>query len=260
MSSSSEIFDVFVGNVTSNTSEEQLRQTFEWIGPVRNVRIQMDRETGRTKGFAFVEFHDANAAIAAIRHLDGTELNGRRLRVSFSANSKLKELAKESGIHIHESTTTSRPLEIQAISNMQLQDVWDVLDAMKKMIDEDKTGQHVKSLLETYPQLITALLEAERRLGIVSSHSNTSDQMSSSLSASIVQPLPPQNIRQQQLQQQQIQQQQMQQQMMQQPPPPPQFGIPFNPSMPPPPGVGFLPPPMQQYDYTQQQQQQQYYR
>lgn len=82
MSSSSgvPIYDVFVGNVTSSTNEEQLRSIFEWIGPVKNVRIQIDRDTGRTKGFAFVEFGDANSALAAIRHMDGHELQGRKLR------------------------------------------------------------------------------------------------------------------------------------------------------------------------------------
>lgn len=57
----------------------------------------MDQDTGRPKGFAFVEFHDASSALAAIRHLDGHEVNSRRLRVSYSNNSNLKEVAQTIG-------------------------------------------------------------------------------------------------------------------------------------------------------------------
>ena len=64
------------------------------LGPVKKVRILIDQDTGRPKGFAFVEYHDANTALAAIRHLDGHELNSRRLRVSYSNNSNLKEVAQ----------------------------------------------------------------------------------------------------------------------------------------------------------------------
>ncbi len=67
------------------------------LGPVKKVRILMDQDTGRPKGFAFVEFHDASSALAAIRHLDGHEVNSRRLRVSYSNNSNLKEVAQTIG-------------------------------------------------------------------------------------------------------------------------------------------------------------------
>jgi cleavage stimulation factor subunit 2 len=47
------------------------------------VRILNDKESGKPKGFAFVEYYDTNSALAAIKHLDGTEVNGRKLRVGF---------------------------------------------------------------------------------------------------------------------------------------------------------------------------------
>ena len=68
--------DVFVGNVTFNTTEEQLHEIFSFIGPIKNIRILVDKDSGRPKGFAFIEYMDANTALAAIRRLDGTELNG----------------------------------------------------------------------------------------------------------------------------------------------------------------------------------------
>ncbi len=147
-----------------------------------------------------MEYNDANAALAAIKHLDGHELNGRKLRVSYTTNSQryLQDYARETGIAMPEASV--RTAEYHAVSNMPLSEVWDMLDAMKKMIDEDKSSTHVKSLLEAYPQLMGALLEGEKRLGIVSNIQNVSTTTNSAISASsaanatmqIQQPPPPQ--------------------------------------------------------------------
>ena len=70
---------LFVGNLPYACNEEDLRGLFEPRFPVRDVRIVTDRETGRSRGFAFVELEgDAEAAIGA---LDGSELGGRKLAV-----------------------------------------------------------------------------------------------------------------------------------------------------------------------------------
>ena len=130
-----------------------------------------------------MEYNDANAALAAIKHLDGHELNGRKLRVSYTTNSQryLQDYARETGIAMPEASV--RTAEYHAVSNMPLSEVWDMLDAMKKMIDEDKSSTHVKSLLEAYPQLMGALLEGEKRLGIVSNIQNVSTTTNSATSA-----------------------------------------------------------------------------
>jgi RNA recognition motif-containing protein len=63
-------------------TEELLRETFGHHGVVSGVDIIMDRETGRPRGFAFVEMEEDAAARAAIESLDGVELEGRSLRVN----------------------------------------------------------------------------------------------------------------------------------------------------------------------------------
>lgn len=73
---------VFVGGLSWNTTEESLRQAFESHGAVSEVRIITDRETGRSRGFGFVTYGDPQSAAAAISELDGTELDGRTIRVS----------------------------------------------------------------------------------------------------------------------------------------------------------------------------------
>lgn len=72
----------FVGNLSFSATEEELTTLFSQVGPVVKARIGMDRETGRSRGFAFVEFANDEACAAAIERLNGHEMGGRRLRVN----------------------------------------------------------------------------------------------------------------------------------------------------------------------------------
>jgi RNA recognition motif-containing protein len=73
---------LYVGNLPFSTTEAELRRLFEPHGGVASVSVVTDRETGRPRGFAFVEMNDESGASAAIRVLDGRELGGRALRVN----------------------------------------------------------------------------------------------------------------------------------------------------------------------------------
>ena len=74
--------NIYVGNMSFDTTEEQLRQTFEAFGEVSTIKIITDRDSGQPKGFAFVEMSAKNEADAAISGLNGQELNGRSLNVN----------------------------------------------------------------------------------------------------------------------------------------------------------------------------------
>jgi len=74
--------NIYIGNLSFETTEEQLRQAFEEFGEVSRVNIITDRDSGRPRGFAFVEMSDDNAATAAINGLNGKELNERTLNVN----------------------------------------------------------------------------------------------------------------------------------------------------------------------------------
>ncbi len=74
--------NIFVGNLNFNTSEDELRQMFEAHGQVDRVSIMTDRETGRSRGFGFVEMANAEEAERAIAALNGTQLGGRTLNVN----------------------------------------------------------------------------------------------------------------------------------------------------------------------------------
>jgi RNA recognition motif-containing protein len=73
---------LYVGNLPFETNEDELREMFEQHGPTVSVRVITDRETGRSRGFGFVEFDDDGNAEAALQALDGKDMGGRALRVN----------------------------------------------------------------------------------------------------------------------------------------------------------------------------------
>jgi RNA recognition motif-containing protein len=74
--------NIFVGNLEFSTTEEALRALFETHGTVERVSIMTDRDTGRSRGFAFVEMTSEAEADRAIAALNGTNLGGRTLNVN----------------------------------------------------------------------------------------------------------------------------------------------------------------------------------
>lgn len=74
--------NLYVGNLSYQLHEDQLTKAFEQYGQVKSARLMTDRETGRPRGFGFVEMADDASGQAAIEGLDGTELDGRKLVVN----------------------------------------------------------------------------------------------------------------------------------------------------------------------------------
>ena len=80
---------LFIGGLAFSTSTERLREAFAQAGVVESATVVMDRETGRSRGFGFVEMATADEADAAVKKFNGQELDGRTLKV---------ELAKPAGL------------------------------------------------------------------------------------------------------------------------------------------------------------------
>ncbi len=74
--------NIYVGNMSYDTTEDNLRTMFEEHGSVAEVRVITDRDTGRPKGFAFVEMASDDEARAAMEALNGKEVEGRALTVN----------------------------------------------------------------------------------------------------------------------------------------------------------------------------------
>jgi RNA recognition motif-containing protein len=74
--------NLYVGNLPHSTTEAELRQVFEAHGAVEKVTLVTDRDTGRSRGFGFVEMANASEADKAIATLNGTDLGGRPLTIN----------------------------------------------------------------------------------------------------------------------------------------------------------------------------------
>lgn len=74
--------NIFVGNLDFGTTEDSLRSLFEPYGALERVHLVTDRETGRSRGFAFVEMADHGGADKAIAALNGTMVSGRALNIN----------------------------------------------------------------------------------------------------------------------------------------------------------------------------------
>ncbi|MBN1262556.1 MAG: RNA-binding protein [Anaerolineae bacterium] len=74
--------NIYVGNLSYNTTEDDLQAAFEAFGQVTGARIITDKFTGRSRGFGFVEMPDQNEGNAAIQGMNERELDGRKLKVN----------------------------------------------------------------------------------------------------------------------------------------------------------------------------------
>ena len=74
--------NIFVGNLSFNTNEDELRQAFEAYGQVDRVSIMTDRDTGRSRGFGFVEMTNNEDGEKAIAGLNGAQIGGRTINVN----------------------------------------------------------------------------------------------------------------------------------------------------------------------------------
>jgi nucleolin len=76
---------LFVGNLPFNVNESTLRQAFADFGQVNEVRIPTDRETGKPKGYGYVQFSSVDEAQEALNQMNGQDVAGRRIRLDFSS-------------------------------------------------------------------------------------------------------------------------------------------------------------------------------
>ncbi|MDR0591287.1 MAG: RNA-binding protein [Candidatus Nomurabacteria bacterium] len=76
--------NLFVGSLSYDTTDDSLKAFFESVGEVKSARVITDRESGRSRGFGFVEFEDAANNQKAVDELNGKSLDGREITVSLA--------------------------------------------------------------------------------------------------------------------------------------------------------------------------------
>lgn len=174
--------DIFVGNLAFNTTEEQLHQAFSELGRIIKVRMVTDQDTGKPRGFAFIEFEDPQAALSAIRNMNDYELNGRRLRCNFSNSSHLEQLAGRLGMDMSAHTQARKQAEANkaaataaaeagtvAVSDslkaMGKGEMYDIIKQLKEVADKDP--DEARKLLCGHPQLPEAVLFIMSKLDMI---------------------------------------------------------------------------------------------
>ena len=140
---------VHVANISYDVGVDQLNELFSRVGNVSKVRVVSDKETGRSRGFGFVEFADAAGVAAALAQLNGLEVNGRPIRVNKAEGGR---------------QNTANPVE-SALNSLSMAQVHDVVAQMKEFAT--KEPERAREVLLAHPQLAQALLTAQIRLGMV---------------------------------------------------------------------------------------------
>ena len=183
---------VFVGNIAYDVTQDNLMDLFSNCGPVASFRMVTDKETGKPKGYGFCEFRDAAAAQAAMRNLNGYELNGRTLRVDFADNESGGSGAVGGGMGsigqapsagggrgavggaTGQAASSSEGFRTEyeftdalahTLSKMSKVELMEVLSQMRFMLQ--KNPQQVRHILLHCPALTQALFQAQASLGLI---------------------------------------------------------------------------------------------
>ncbi|WPH00349.1 Hypothetical protein R9X50_00317500 [Acrodontium crateriforme] len=187
---------VFIGNIPYGVSEEQICDIFGRVGQVVNFRLVYDKETGKPKGFGFLEYTDVDAAASAVRNLNDHEIGGRQLRVDYSndngggagnrpdqndgnrapppahfnmggqANGAEQRVLPPlpAGTDVPPGLTAPDAIS-QTIQSIPAPQLLDILSQMKKLVTENP--QQANALLTSAPQLSYAIFQALLLLGLV---------------------------------------------------------------------------------------------
>eukprot|EP00873_Tetraselmis_striata_P043294 jgi/Tetstr1/463558/TSEL_008437.t1 len=190
---------IFIGNIPYDVSEDDLKEVFTAVGPVKSVRLVNDRETGKPKGYGFCEFYDTITAESAMRNLSSHEINGRTLRVDFADDSSARS-ARESGPprggpprndappqprpgsmgmqaaasaagslaaalgNYGAAPGDSDPLT-QTLAGMSKAQLYEIMAQMKQLVTANRS--QARQILVANPQLTKAMFQAQIMLGMV---------------------------------------------------------------------------------------------
>ncbi|KAK9475888.1 hypothetical protein V1514DRAFT_338600 [Lipomyces japonicus] len=166
---------IFVGNIPYDQTEEQIMDVFQSVGPVVNFKFVFDKETGRPKGYGFVEYYDAETAASAVRNLNSYELSNRSLRVDFShetsIGSNVTDKSQETLLPALPGGTAPPPnlstpdaiaLTIAAFTPQQM---LSVLQELKSVVHTDPAK--ARELLKASPQLSYAVVQSMLLMGLI---------------------------------------------------------------------------------------------
>ncbi|ETW09368.1 hypothetical protein H310_01730 [Aphanomyces invadans] len=154
---------VFVGNIPYDVTEETLKNIFSAVGPVVNFRLVTDRDTGKPKGYGFCEYGDGATALSAMRNLNGTEVNGRNLRVDFADGGETQKSDRGDRTAGVSGEALIKSIESAVASQSRIA-LYDMLTAFQAFARSSPDA--TKNLLGANPVLVHGLIECFKKLNI----------------------------------------------------------------------------------------------
>ncbi|CCD24594.1 Rna15p NDAI_0D02800 [Naumovozyma dairenensis CBS 421] len=169
---------VYLGSIPYDQTEEQILDLCNNVGPVVNLKMMFDQQTGRSKGYAFIEFKDLETSASAIRNLNGYQLGSRFLRCGYSSNNDISSTGISSndqsmgnvddgsnvlfsdlpsGIDVNINMTTPAMMISSELSKKSKEDQLNLLQKLKEWTSENK--DLAVELFNEYPQLSFVIAE-----------------------------------------------------------------------------------------------------
>jgi cold-inducible RNA-binding protein len=144
----------FIGGLSFSTSSERLREVFGQAGAVQSVEVVKDRDTGRSRGFGFVEMATTEEAEAAVKKFNGHEVDGRRLTVQ---PAKPASLGDRSAIVEFSAGESGKRVQVAAVSTPQDQSRW-------RWRIVNYAGEVVEESRQTFATIASAIEHGTERL------------------------------------------------------------------------------------------------
>ncbi|SCW00963.1 LAFE_0D02014g1_1 [Lachancea fermentati] len=162
---------VYLGSIPYDQTEEQILDLCRNVGPVVNLKMMFDPQTGKSKGYAFIEYRDLDSSASAVRNLNGYQLGNRLLKCGYygggdmgnSAGSGGTEEEKESfpglpqGVDVNINMTTPAMMISSELSKRSKQEQLQLLKTLQDMARDN--SEQFTSLLEQCPQLSFVVAE-----------------------------------------------------------------------------------------------------
>ena len=180
---------VFVGNIAFDVSEDELRSLLSTCDQIHSIRLVTDRDSGKRKGFGFVEFNTSAGAAMAVRNFNDFEVRGRSMRVSLAEqDTRTSEPApsRKRKVGGGPPAVPMLPPSLDGAQIMKLSDaqLWEIVSQMKGVIEQD--AEQAFSMLVASPAVGLAILKAQYRLGMV-----TAESINKLMAAAAAPPPPP---------------------------------------------------------------------
>lgn len=162
---------VYVGHLPYDMTEEQIKDVFKTVGPVKQIRLVFDRQTGKSKGFAFVQYYKPESAQSAVRNLDKYKVGNMQLKVNYSSgkffdkNQRGTKQGTEGNQQANDEGAGIVPEIVDFVSSVGIPQKQQLIGELKQLIGEN--SESTQAALEQNPQVTYAIVQTLFELKLI---------------------------------------------------------------------------------------------